>query len=145
MNTLSTKDLKERFENAGKQVINEVKAKRERSVKGAHLLKTFLDIAQESGCSVEEQSGFYKITGTVPKKIVYVAKNGGRVDLNGFTVECGVITQVSPDEARQRHLGRVRGQFNFNNSDEGLVAAFKQVINTLTVSVNPDTVTEVQQ
>lgn len=129
-NTVDTKndtiDQAERLANAGKKAVAESVAHRERTVKGSHLTAQLLEIAK--GRTIEEKSGFQRIAGSNPKRGVYVAKKGGRVDLSGFTVDHPVVTQISEKEARDRHLGRVRGTFNFENADEAVLEAFAQAL-----------------
>lgn len=96
-------------------------------VKGANLNPQFLELAKTAGAKVEEKSGFYKITTEVKGKAMYLARKGGRVDLSGFTVTNDSVVQISEEEAQAKHLGKVRGQLNFElagDGDAALLGAF---------------------
>lgn len=83
---------------------------------------TLLNLAEEQGLTVTEQSAYAKLTfGDSPAKI-YVARTAKvtRVDLSKFTVEHAAIRQVSREEAKAEKLGRVNAQLDFTN-DEGLL------------------------
>lgn len=105
-------------------------------VKGANLNPQFLELAAAAGAKVEEKSGFYKITTDVKGKAMYLARKGGRVDLSGFTVTDPSVVQVSEEEAQAKHLGKVRGQLNFElagDGDAALVTAFSAGLTELAV------------
>ena len=124
-NTATDNDtLRERLEAAGKKVVEQKAARRERTVKGSHLNTKFIELAQAQGLTVDEMSGFVKLTGSDKSKRVLIAKKGGRVDLSGFTVELGAVRQISETEAREKHLGKVRGQLDFEKTDEEVLSAF---------------------
>lgn len=121
-----TKKLKE----AAKKIEAETAEKREiRSGGSLSLVTPMLDIAKQMGLSCDEKSGFYKIVGAQKGRAVYLAKRGGRVDISGFTVDDVVgVTVISEEEAKRRHIGKVRGQMLFDGSDETLVSSFKTVL-----------------
>lgn len=107
-------------------------------VKGASLNPTFLEAVTAAGLKSEEKSGFYKVTSDAKGKALYLARKGGRVDLSGFTVTNDAVTQISEETAREKHLGKVRGQLNFElaGTPEGeaqLTAAFKAALVELAV------------
>ncbi len=128
--------MAEKLQKAGEKA---QKAKAERTVKlvkGATLNPAFLEKANASGAKVEEKSGFFKIAAGVKGKNLYLARKGGRVDLSGFTVTNDAVLQISEEEARAKHLGKVRGQLNFELSgtpegDAQLLAAFDQALTEL--------------
>jgi hypothetical protein len=124
--TISTEQLKQRFETAAKQVVQEKKLKREKTVKGAHLLKTLLEKVNATSLKADEKSGFYKVVGD-KKKTIYIAKNGGRVDFS-FEFTHAAIIQITPEEAKARHIGRIRGQLNFELADDVVLAAFDALL-----------------
>lgn len=117
-------EMAEKLVAAGEKAEAEKTTRRERVVKGSHLLPQLLEQAKAAGLNMEDMSGFTKLTGADKKRRVLVAKKGGRVDLSGFTVEAAAIKQISETEAREKHLGKVRGQLDFNKSDEEVMAAF---------------------
>lgn len=124
-------DLGKKLEAAGKKVERAKAARRERVVKGSHLLPTLQEHAEKAGLDVADKSGFLKITGRVKGRCVYVAKKGGRVDLSGFTLDSNAVTQVSEEEARVKHLGKVRGQLNFELSDDEVMSAYSSALHAL--------------
>lgn len=73
-----------------------------------------LALASESVTSVEEGRANYKISGPSGKRI-YLFKDQLRVDLSGFTVDHPGVRKISDEEARDMHLGKVRGQLLFDD------------------------------
>jgi len=118
----------EKLTNAGKLAEDQKAARRERVVKGAHLLSALRERAEKAGLAIEEKSSFLKITGPTKGKAVYVARKGGRVDLSGFTVDSDGINQISEEDARTKHLGKVRGQVNFDATDDVVLAAYEAAL-----------------
>lgn len=103
-------------------------------VKGANLNPKFLESAKAAGLECAEKTGFFKLTAPgVKGKAIYVARRGGRVDLSGFTIPNSAVKQIAEAEAQAAHLGKVRGQLNFDlaGSEEGdaqLLAAFDEAL-----------------
>jgi hypothetical protein len=116
---------------AGKKAVIENAARREHQVKGSHLLETLKNKAVAAGLTIVDQTSFLKITGTSKSKRVYVAKKGGRVDLNGFTVESPAVRQMSEEEAKEKHLGNVRGQLDFEQPDGLVLEAYDAALAVL--------------
>lgn len=129
--TNETNEMAQKLQAAGEKAEAQKAARRERVVKGSHLLPKLLEQATSAGLSTVEMSGFTKITGANKKLRVLVAKKGGRVDLSGFTVEAAAIRQITEQEARQKHLGKVRGQIDFDKSDDEVLAAFSAALTEL--------------
>lgn len=126
--TEGTEAMGEKLKKAGKKAEAQKAARRERTVKGSHLLPQLLDPARIDGLTTEDKSGFTKIVGKTKGRAIYVAKKGGRVDLSGFTVENPAISQITEEDARQKHLGKVRGQLDFNAADDAVLAAYDAAI-----------------
>lgn len=82
----------------------------ERSREGDARVSVLLGIASSMGLTVDQAGGFHKVTGPAAGRAVYLAVRGNRIDLSGFSVEHPAISQVSEQQARERRLGRVRGQ-----------------------------------
>lgn len=120
-------DLAKKLKAAGKKVEKAKTERQARAVKGGHLNATFTEIATELGFEQEEKSGFIKVTAPGRTAKLYVAKKGGRVDLS-FGLERVGIKQITEEEAKQRHLGKVRGQLDFDASDETVVEAFREAL-----------------
>lgn len=124
-NTETTETMKEKLQAAGKKAEKDSAQRRATAVKGSHLLPALREAAEKASLKIEEKSGFLKITGAAKGRTVYVARKGGRVDLSGFTVDQPAVRQVSEDEAKEKHLGKVRGQLDFQNAtDEAIMKAY---------------------
>jgi len=137
MTETTNTEMTEKLMAAGEKAETQKQARRERVVKGAHLLPQLKDLATAAGLNVEEKSGFLKVSAGVKGKNVYLAKKGGRVDLSGFSVEAAAIRQISEQEAREKHLGKVRGQLDFNQSDEQVLEAFTAALKEVAVRAEP--------
>jgi hypothetical protein len=111
-----------------KQMMVEI---REQKVTGSKLVDRLLDVASTKRLIVEDKAGFHKIRGNKKGVCVYLLKKGGRADLSGFCVEHPAVVPMSAEEARERHLGRVRGQVNFSCNDERVVDAWEAVLKEL--------------
>jgi hypothetical protein len=126
----------ERLRAAGKKVETERAERKTKTVKGGHLKDAFLEKAKlTDGLNVEEKSGFYKITGPTKGRTVYLATKGGRVDLSGFSVDHPAVVQISAEEAKEKHIGKVRGQLDFEQDDEAVTAAFSAALVELSAEV----------
>lgn len=125
-------DMAATLEAAGKKAEEQKAARRERVVKGAHLLGALKETAEKAGLKIEEKSGFLKISGVAKGRNVYVARKGGRVDLSGFTIEASAVKQISEQEARDKHLGKVRGMLDFDQDDKTVLKAFSAALEKLT-------------
>jgi hypothetical protein len=123
-------EFKKKLTEAAKKIEAETVEKREiRSGGSLSLVTPMLDIAKQMGLNVDEKSGFYKITGTQKGRSVYLARRGGRVDISGFTViDVEGVTVISEEEAKRRHIGKVRGQMLFDGSNQSLVDSFRIVL-----------------
>jgi hypothetical protein len=125
-------EMAERLVAAGKTAEKQARARRERDVRGSHLLPGMLDAVRARGLKSDETSGFYKVSGPAGKgKRVYVAKKGGRVDLSGFSVEHAAIELLTPEQAKEKHLGKVSGQFDFSKDDAAVMEAFSLALDVL--------------
>ncbi len=124
-------EMAQRLTAAGQKAEDATEARRERTVKGSHLTDQLLALA--TGKTVEDKSGFHKITGKSKGRAVYLAKKGGRVDASGFTITNDAVTQISEEVAKDKHLGRVRGQIDFEKSDAEVTSAFSALLVELDV------------
>lgn len=86
------------------------------------LVQRMIDAARDSNfvSSVEEVGGCYKITGRNRGRRLYVHKRGLRVDISGFEPSGDGIIQISAEEAKKAHLGKVRGQIDFTDHGVGM-------------------------
>ena len=121
-------EMAAKLEAAGKLAETAQVQRREKTIKGAHLLQALVDGAKAAGLKMEEKSGFIKITGANKGHTVYVAKKGGRVDLSGFSVPSPAVTSISEEDARQKHLGKVRGMLNFERPDAEVLSAYQDAL-----------------
>jgi len=115
LDLISTK-FRTRLISAEEKVKRQKKERRSKVVPGSHLLDEMLERAKD--LKVDKKSSFYKITGSIKGRAVYVAIKGGRVDLSGFNIEHASCSKLTEQEARDKHLGRVRGQLDFSHGDD---------------------------
>lgn len=128
MTTENTNEMAEKLAAAGKKAESQKKARQERVVKGSHLLDKLKEMATASAGAPDEMNGFLKFNSPDKKKRVLIAKKGGRVDLSGFTIEADAIRQISEQEARDKHLGKVRAQLDFGRADDEVLSAFSAAL-----------------
>jgi hypothetical protein len=88
-------------------------------------------LAKELGFDVEEMAVFYKIRGKRNDRAIYVSRRGGRVDLSGFTVPNPAFHEVSAEEAKRRHLGRVKARLSLSLPDDVVIDAYKNALEEL--------------
>lgn len=96
------------------------------------LVPRMLELAKDSNnvSAIEEVGGCHKITGRNKERRVYIHKRGLRVDISGFEPSGDGIIQISADEAKRAHLGKVRGQVDFTSHTLGM-AAFERILKEL--------------
>jgi hypothetical protein len=84
-----------------------------------------LGIVEEMGLQAEEMAAFYKVA--VGGRAVYIAKSKkvARVDLSGFDIKHPAVTRLSESEAKELKLGKVRGQINFEKTEDRVLEAFR--------------------
>lgn len=95
-----------------------------RGVRDPELVQGMLDLAQAHPRvrSVERGASNSKVTGADPTRRMYVFSLQLRVDLSGFTLDHPGVRRVSEQEARDMHLGKVRGQLVFDDRAVALAA-----------------------
>lgn len=83
-----------------------------------------LAIVEEQGLQAEPMAAFFKVA--VGGRAVYIAKTKkvSRVDLSGFDIKHPAVSRLTEDEAKELKLGKVRGQINFEKSEEKVLEAF---------------------
>ena len=125
-------DMTEKLAEANKKAENQKAERRARTVKGSHLTQAFVQLATEAGADIRENTGFYVIVGKSGKsQRIYVAKRGGIVDLLGFTLTDAAVRQISREEAKEKHMGRVQGRLNLELSDADILSAFKGALKVI--------------
>jgi hypothetical protein len=130
--TNENNEMKEKLKAAGQKAEEQKTQRHQRQVKGSHLLEALLSKAKAiPGLNSEDKTGFVKITGAAKGRSVYVAKKGGRVDISGYTVDAPAVKQITEAEAREKHLGKVRGMLDFDQSDEQVLAAYEAALTKL--------------
>lgn len=123
--------LKEKLEQAANKAVTQKAERRAKVVKGSHLTEQFIALATVAGLTVTESKSkaFQVITGAAGKaRRIYVATRGGTVDFSGFTVEDEGVTQISEEQAKEMHLGLVRGRIDFDATDEQILSAFRTAL-----------------
>lgn len=109
-----------------------LKRQRKRGLRDPKLIEEFLALAAASVNvkAVEDGSSNHKVTGRDPGKRLYVFKTQLRVDVSGFSFDHPGLRKISDDEARDMHLGKVRGQILFDDRTEAL-GAFSKALELL--------------
>lgn len=124
----NTSEMANKLKAAGKKAEDQKAQRRERTVKGSHLLPALTKKAQDAGYNIQEMSGFWKVTGSTKGRRVLIAKKGGRVDLSGFSIDAQAVSHLTEEEARQKHLGKVRAQLDFSQPDDAVLAAYDSAL-----------------
>ena len=108
----------------GPTPLPELAVKKRRGEKDPKLIAEFIRLANAHGNvrSVEEGGANFKVTGLDQSKRLYVFKNQLRVDVSGFSFDHKGLRRISDQEARDMHLGKVRGQILFDDRAEALSA-----------------------
>lgn len=99
-----------------------------RRIKGLHLLEKLPDLARELGFDVEEMSVFFKIKGRAKDRAIYVSRRGSNVALAGFSIDGPAFAKVPEEEARRRHLGRVKARLSLTLPDDEVLAAYRAAL-----------------
>jgi hypothetical protein len=104
---------------------------KKRGQKDPKLIEEMLAAAKSAATvsDIDDGTTNYKISGAGGKRI-YLFKTQLRVDISGFSVDHPGIRKISDDEARDMHLGKVRGQFLFDDREVSL-SAFKAALEAL--------------
>ena len=130
--------LKEKLAESAKKVEEQKQERRKKTVKGSHLVEQFIALARETNLTIAEDTGFYTITGRSGKTHrIRVAKRGGTVDLMAFSVEGPAVRQVSREEAKEKHFGKVCTRFVLDNPDELVLADFRKALVVIDIEPPP--------
>lgn len=99
-------------------------APKKRGQKDPKLIERFIAAAKTSNNvrNVEEGSSNFKVMGVDSDKRLYVFKNQLRVDVSGFSFDHPGLRRITDDEARDMHLGKVRGQILFDDREVAMQA-----------------------
>ena len=124
-------DTAEKLAQAGKKAEEQKAERRARTVKGSHLLPALEQKIAASGLKTQDMAAFKKVKGAAKARKVFVATKGGRVDLSGFTFDHPAVIQISAEDAKEKHIGRVRGQLDFDKDDAQVLEAFDRAIELL--------------
>jgi hypothetical protein len=81
--------------------------------------------------AVTQGSSNFKVTGRDPSRRIYVFKTQLRVDVSGYDVVHPGVRPIDDEEARDMHLGKVRGQLLFDDR-EVAYSAFLAALDGLT-------------
>ncbi len=122
--------LRRRLVDAGHKAEDVTVQRRTKRVKGAHLLEDMLSIVRNKGLVLDDKSGFHMASGRDGRRM-YIAKKGGRVDLSGYAVDHPGIISLDAEEAKRRHMGRVRGQVDFDRPDDVVIEGFRLAVEGL--------------
>lgn len=105
---------------------------KKRGLKDPKLIERMLDAARASTNvrSVDDAASNHKVVGADGNRRLYVFKNQLRVDVSGFTFDHPGLRKISDDEARDMHLGKVRGQVLFDDRETAF-SAFETALGLL--------------
>lgn len=105
---------------------------RKRGMKDPTLIVEMLELAKKSSTvsAIEEGGANHKIVGKNASRRLYLFKNQLRVDISGFSPDHVGIRKISDEEARDMHLGKVRGQLLFEDRTQSL-SAFQTALDGL--------------
>jgi hypothetical protein len=97
---------------------------RKRGQRDPKLVEEMAALAKSSPnvTAVEEGGSNFKILGPDKGRRIYLFKAQLRVDLSGFSVDHPAVRVISDEEARDMHLGKVRGQLLFDDREQALSA-----------------------
>lgn len=109
-----------------------LKRQRKRGLRDPKLIEEMIELAKASSNvrSIEEGPSNHKVTGLDPSRRLYVFKAQLRVDVSGFGFSHPGLRSISDDEARDMHLGKVRGQVLFDDRAQAL-SAFSMALDGL--------------
>jgi hypothetical protein len=90
-----------------------------------------MEIVTELGFEVEPKASFWKVA--AGGRAIYVAKTQkvSRVDISGFDFKHPAVKHLTPEEAHEKKLGRVRAQIDFTKSDDRVIEAFRTALNLM--------------
>lgn len=86
------------------------------------LTQKLLDIVAELGLPVEELKTFYKIEGNIQGRKLYLSTSSLTANLAGYSVDHPAIRKISSEEAKEQHLGAVRGTILFDDHELAIEA-----------------------
>mgnify|MGYP005811719051 CR=1 FL=1 len=124
-------DLKAKLEAAGQKAEEQKAERRARVVKGSHLLPEINKLVTESGLKTKDNTGFLIVFGNENGRKICVAKKGGRVDISGFDLSNPAVISITAEEAKEKHLGKVRGQVDFDQDDAAVLGAVSAALASL--------------
>lgn len=122
--------MAQKLRHVAERVVGETKERRAKVVRGSHLVDEMLATAVARGLPTDDKSGFVMIGGPKGPR-VYLAKKGGRADLSCFCIAHPGVREISEEEAREKHLGKVRGQIDFDRPDADVMEAWSAVLDAL--------------
>lgn len=116
----------------GPKVTEQAAPTKKRGLKDPVLVARMVDAARThpNVSSVEEGGANFKVVGRDGSKRLYVFKTQLRVDVSGFSFDHPGLRRISDDEARDMHLGKVRGQVIFGDREVSM-SAFEEALNGL--------------
>lgn len=127
---LSENEMKDRLQKA---ITNYEEQKRQNNfkrIKGYHLIEQMPNIARSLGFDVAEMSVYYKITGN-NKNVIYISRKGNKVDLSGFIIDDPAFKQINEDDAKKRHMGRVKARLSLDLPDKTIIEAYFKALKEL--------------
>ncbi len=87
-------------------------------------VEKFEEAVKDAGLSMEPMSAFYKIEAGGRRLYVARTKRVNRVDLSGFSFSHPAVTVLTDDHRREKRMGGVQAQLDFNKKEEQVLEAF---------------------
>lgn len=81
-------------------------------------------IVDAHGLKMEPMSAFYKVEAGGRRMYVTRTKRVSRVDLSGFHFTHPAVVTLDDDDRREKRMGRVEAQLDFNRKEEQVLEAF---------------------
>lgn len=116
-----------------------LRRQRKRGLRDPDLIERMVEAARRhrNVKHVDEGSANFKVTAADPvgkdqpaSRRIYIFKTQLRVDVSGFSFDHPGLRQISDEEARDMHLGKVRGQILFDNREDAM-GAFQAALDGL--------------
>ena len=88
-------------------------------------IEKFQELVEQNGLTMEPMSSFYKIEVGGRRMYVTRTKRVSRVDLSGFSFVHPAVLLIPDGDRREKRMGNVVAQLDFNRRDELVLEAFQ--------------------
>lgn len=130
-------EMAERLKEAASVVVHNtenrsVMPQKKRTTKDPYLTAEMLEMAQKSNNVIEisDSGPSHKIVGKAAGKRLYLFKTQLRIDISGFSIDHPAVRKITAEQAKEMHVGKVRGQFIFDDKT-AVLDAFRMTLAAL--------------